>query len=285
MQYLNGNALITLEEDGTRLIEYSNSLLLDYPLNIDIRVSTSCSFANNICKEFCHESAVTKGKDCDYTKLKEILKDLPEGIELAIGCNYFSVDLYEFLEWCKVKKFIANITINQGHIKRDLKLLEESISKDLIKGLGISYRSSLKWDIPESILNYKNTVFHVILGLDSFKDVENLDKLGVNKLLLLGEKNFGYNKNKVDLTSRKHKEWTWWIASLFNKFKIVSFDNLALEQLKLKRFFSEENWQIFNQEEHSFYIDAVQEIFKPNSRSEESVNWNIGIKSYFKPNE
>lgn len=43
-KYKNGNALISIFDDGTRYIEFENSLNLDYPLNIDIRVSTQCSF-------------------------------------------------------------------------------------------------------------------------------------------------------------------------------------------------------------------------------------------------
>ena len=42
--YKNGNATVTIEKDGTRIIEFVDELNLEYPLNIDIRVSTQCSF-------------------------------------------------------------------------------------------------------------------------------------------------------------------------------------------------------------------------------------------------
>jgi hypothetical protein len=38
MIYNNGNAMIELHGDGTRVIQFENTLELDYPLNIDIRV-------------------------------------------------------------------------------------------------------------------------------------------------------------------------------------------------------------------------------------------------------
>ena len=62
----------------------------------------------------------------------------------------------------------------------------------------------------------------------------------------MGEKNFGYNKGKVDLDSKIHKEWRWWVHKLFSIFDVVSFDNLALVQLDIDRFFTDENWDIFN---------------------------------------
>lgn len=165
-------------------------------------------------------------------------------------------------------------------------LLNQAITYELIKGLGISYRSSLKWDIPDIILNYSNTVFHVISGIDTINDVLELSNKGVNKVLILGEKNFGFNLGRVDLNTKIHKEWYWWIGKLFDKFKVVSFDNLALEQLNIKRFFTKENFEIFNQGEHSMYIEAVKQHFKPSSRSNEFINWNdISLKEYFKIRE
>lgn len=285
----NGNAHIELHEDGTRIIQFNDKLELDYPLNIDIRVNTQCSFGYNpISKKafcsFCHESARTDGMECDYNLLQSKLKGLPKGIELAIGANEITIDLYGFIIWCNKQGYIVNLTINQGHINRDEKILKSLFLKDgLIKGLGISYRSSLNWKIPQSILNYNNTVIHVIAGIDSINDVLSLKERGVKKVLVLGEKNFGFNEGKVDTNTRKHKEWYWWIGKMFDAFDVVSFDNLALEQLNMKRFFTDEHWNVFNQGEHSFYINAVEKYFAPSSRSNHKTNWNeLTIKEYFK---
>ncbi len=281
-QYQNGNADIVLESTGSRTISYEGDLKLEYPLNLDIRVSTSCSFADNVCKDFCHESAIRKGKDADYTALLEKLEGLPAGIELAIGCNEFTQELSLFLKECELRGYVCNLTINQGHVVRDLKYLNWGIKWKFVKGLGISYRSSLKWNIPDSILKYSNTVFHIIAGIDKFEDVLALSEKGVKKILILGEKDFGYNFSKVNLTSRNHKEWYWWIHKLFSKFDVVSFDNLALEQLNVKRFLKQDDWNTFYQGEYSFYIDAVNQTFARSSRSAEKTDWNVGVKEYFK---
>jgi hypothetical protein len=286
--YKNGNALVSIDNDGSRVVEYEDTLQLDFPLNIDIRVSTKCAFgakadgSPGFCS-FCHESALQNGKECDYLMLRDKLYDLPKGIELAIGANQLTDNLYEFLWWAKCEGYICNVTINQGHIKRDLTMIKNAIDIGTIKGLGISYRSGLKWDVPPSILEYENTVFHVIAGIDTFAEVEALAEMGVKKILILGEKNFGYNLGNVDLNSRKHREWFWWVHKLFSKFDVVSFDNLALEQLRLQRFFTNENWEVFNNQEHSFYINAVDGYYSPSSRSNDKTDWNKkNIYEYFK---
>lgn len=287
-EYKNGNADIKLYDDGTRVIEYDDVLNLDTPLNIDIKVNSQCDFGMNpktgkaFC-DFCHESATTNGKECDYELLKDKLNNLPKGIELAIGGNNITPNLYHFISWCYDMGYIVNLTVNQGHLKRDLIMLNKLIDNGLIKGLGVSYRSALKFSVPEEILNYEHTVFHVICGIDSFSNVASLINNGVNKILLLGEKNFGYNKGRVDLTTRKHKEWYWWVHKLFSMFNVVSFDNLALEQLNIKRFFTNNNWEVFNQGEHSCFVDSVNGYFHPSSRSYDKIDWNtISLKDYFK---
>lgn len=283
LNYKNGNVDISISSDGTRLMEYEDEIRLEQPMNIDIRVSTSCSFANNICKDFCYENAVVNGKGCDYNKLKSKLDCLESGIELAIGCNHFTDELYHFCEWATNKGFICNLTINQGHIKRDIFNLIQAISNEYIIGLGISYRKDIKWNIPIEILNYKHSVFHVILGIDTIQEVEELFNKGVNKILILGEKNVGYNTGKVNLDSLSHKQWRWWISRLFDKFNVVAFDNLAEQQLQLRRFFTGDNWNKFHQGEYSFYIDAVNEFYSPSSRNIVKTDWNdYDIIEYFK---
>jgi hypothetical protein len=290
-KYKNGNATITIENDGSRVVEYENTLQLEFPLNIDIRVSTKCAFGAKddgtlgFCS-FCHESAKQNGSECDYKLLREKLWLLPRGIELAIGANQITENLYWFLSWATREGFICNLTINQGHLRRDLEWIKRLIKANTIKGLGISYRGNLKWDIPKEILEYSNTVFHVIAGIDTFSEVESLINGGVKKILILGEKDFGYNKGNVDLQSRNHKEWYWWVHKLFMKFDVVSFDNLALEQLNIKRFFTYKNWDVFNNGEHSMYINAVDGYFAPSSRSDKKTNWDsISIEKYFQENE
>lgn len=290
IEYQNGNATVTLNSNGSRIVTYDNDLKLDYPLNIDIKVMSKCQFGRNpktgksFCS-FCHESATTDGIECDYEQLKEKLNELPAGIELAIGGNELTNGLMDFLDWCLHKGYVCNLTINQGHIKRDFDNIKHAIENNLIKGLGISYRKDLHWSVPDYILNYSNTVFHVICGIDTIDEVNNLKQYGVKKILVLGEKDFGFNKGKVNTQSLIHKQWRWWIQRLFKEFEVVSFDNLALEQLHIKRFFTEKDYNTFNQQEHSFYIDAVTQTLAPSSRSDKRTPWKgYTLKNYYYDN-
>ena len=282
-QYTNGNALINLESDGTRTIEYDGALNLDYPLNLDIRVQSICPLGYNpktgkaVCS-FCHESATTDGNECDYEQLLSKLIGLPKGIEIAIGCNIFTDGFKYFLEKCKEFGYCCNVTVNQLSINKYQDELKDAVENGLIKGLGISYRSS-NFNIPQFFRDCENTVIHVIAGID---DIDDIMKLDVKKILVLGEKDFGFNKGNVNLESQSHKKWFWYLRKLFDIFDIVSFDNLALEQLKVKRFIPDDQYAVFYQGEYSFYINAVNQTFSRSSRSPDIVPWDISIPEYFK---
>ncbi len=284
--YQNGNADIKLYNDGTRVIECEGDIKLTYPLNIDIRVSEKCAFGLNkstgkaICG-FCHESATTDGSDANLTELFEVLKNLPSGIELAIGANEVTDELLKFLYKCRDKGFVVNLTVNQGLVHRDIINIHLAILSKAVKGLGISYRKGMR-DIPVALTQYSNMVVHVIAGIDDIEDVKKLRDNGVKKILVLGEKDFGFNLGKVKIVSASHRKWYRQIHELFKIFDIVSFDNLALEQLNVKRFVKD--WDTTYQHEYSFYINAVQRYFAPSSRSGDTVYYgqnNLTIKEYF----
>ena len=288
LKYNNGNCSVSIDEFGTRVIEFEDEMKLEYPLNIDIRVSTQCSFGQRedgsyVLCSFCHEEAKVNGSECDYSALEAKLEGMPRGIELAIGSNNLTDNLIEFLTWCKAKGFICNLTVNQGHLKRDVFKLLHCIKLDLIKGLGISYRSGLNWSVPLELLEYENTVFHVIMGIDTIEEVLSLHDKGVRKILVLGEKDFGANIGKVNIDSLNHQQWRWWILKCTELFDVVSFDNLSLQQLKMKRFFKDKDWNTFYQGEHSFYINAVDQTLSRSSRSSEKYKWDeFTLKEYFK---
>ena len=283
-KYSNGNAIVQIDEDGTRTIEYDDELKLEYPLNIDIRVQTICPLGYNpktgkaVC-DFCHESATTDGTECNYDVLLNKLSELPQGIELAIGCNVFTDQLYDFLKECYSRGYICNLTVNQLSINKFANNLQDAVEKNYVKGIGLSYRSIADFKIPTFFKDYENTVVHVIAGID---DINEVMKLDTKKILVLGEKDFGFNKGRVNLNSFNHRQWFMYIRKLFDIFEVVSFDNLALEQLKIKRFLPDDEYNRFYQGEHSFYINAVTQTYSRCSRSADIIPWNISIKDYFK---
>lgn len=276
----NGNAYITLYADGTREVEYPDSgLVLDHPLNVDVRLSEQCQFGldertgKSVC-DFCHESARTVGRDCDVPALVYRLAQLPRTTEIAIGINKIDDHLIDFLDRMRNLKYIVNGTINQGLVQTG----EHNRIIDYLHGIGISFRS-LAWNLDDPVYRHPNTVMHVISGIDSFTAVKSLTER-VGKILVLGEKDFGFNAGRVDLTTASHREWYRGIHELFGK-AVVSFDTLALEQLNIKRFFRDDKWQRFYQGEESIYIDAVAGVYKPSSRSGDSRPWLGSIGEYY----
>jgi hypothetical protein len=269
---MNGNTSVTIYDDGTRVLEYPDEgLFLDFPLNVDVRVSERCAFGLNpktkksVC-DFCHESAKTDGREGDLKFLYNHLTALPLTTEIAIGVNEVTDSLLDLLKKLHADGYIVNATVNQGLIGKHEAIL------DHIYGLGISYRHK-KWGFAHPSYLAPNTVLHVIAGIDDFDEILEIVEQGlVKKILVLGEKDFGFNLGRVALTSENHLKWFRNISKLFGK-AVISFDNLALEQLRIKRFFSEEKWEVFHQGEYSIYINAVDGYFAPSSRSNKKTNW------------
>lgn len=292
MKYRNGNASVWLDlQDGTRIIEYPDNepLTLDTPLNIDIRVSTQCPYGYNIETKqstcaFCHESALVNGEECHYGVLQKVLMDakLPRGTEIALGVNQVTDDLMQFVKNLWKLGLVVNITMNERYILEfgDTRLKE---MMPYVYGLGISYRSLQGClSLPDWISNYPHTVIHVINGIDDFDDVKELG-VKYRKLLILGEKDFGFNRGKVDLNTQQHKQWKSNVMQLTKIFDIVSFDNLGLQQLEIRGKITDEEYKSFYQGEHSMYINAVEQYFAPSSRTRNNIKRfsETDLRSYF----
>jgi len=292
MKYRNGNAVVTLDlRDGTRIIEYPDNepLTLETPLNIDIRVSTQCPYGYNMETQkstcaFCHESALVSGVECHYGVLQQVLMDakLPRGTEIALGVNEVTDDLIQFVKNLYRLGLVVNITMNERYI---LQYGDTGLKQMLpyVFGLGISYRSLQGClSLPDWIAEYPHTVIHVINGIDDFDDVKELG-VKYRKLLVLGEKDFGFNRGKVNLDTPEHKQWKSNIMQLTKIFDIVSFDNLGLQQLEIRGKITDEEYKSFYQGEHSMYINAVEQYFAPSSRTRNNIKHfgETDLRSYF----
>ena len=292
MKYTNGNANIWLDlRDGTRIIEYPDhqDLTLDTPLNIDIRVSTQCPYGYNTVTQkstcaFCHESALVNGQECHYGILQQVLIDanLSRGTEIALGVNEVTPDLIQFVKNLWKLGLVVNITMNERYITE----FGDTGLKQLLPyvfGLGISYRSLQGClSLPDWIADYPHTVIHVINGIDDFDDVKELS-VKYHKLLILGEKDFGFNRGKVNLNISSHIEWKSNVMQLTKIFDVVSFDNLGLQQLEIRGKISTEEYETFYQGEHSMYINAVEQYFAPSSRTRNGIKHfnETDLRSYF----
>lgn len=282
-KYQNGNTTVTIMNDGTKIREYENTPEILHPESIDVKITDYCDMG---CA-YCHESSTIKGVHADLNKLLEVIEELPAGVELAIGGgNPLShPNLLEFLKVLKAKGIIANLTVNQGHLKIYQDMIVYLIKDELVKGVGISITSNNFNYIKPLLEITDNIVYHLIAGVNKVEVVEKLIELGKCKVLVLGYKLFGfgvkYHSKEVDA---ELKRWYKNLPKFIEKCTL-SFDNLAIEQLKVKRLFTHEGWNKFYMGDDfcfTMYIDAVKQEYAPTSRSKNRKSFTeYSLTNYF----
>lgn len=296
--YQNGNTDVKIFSDGTKIRTFIGESISDFPESMDVKITNYCDPTSDspICA-YCHEKSNLQGKHGDLNILWNKIKSLPSGIELALGGGNVLAHpaLTPFLVKAKEKGFISNITINQKHILDYNDILSTIVDHKLVYGIGISYQSKEKLNDLVNLTTNHNLVFHMIMGINTLQDVQDCyDFCNANnlpcKILVLGYKNYGWGINYL----LKHKsietnKYQWYIR-LAKFFKIpnmiLSFDNLAIEQLSLKRYFTDEGWSKFFMGEdgkHTMYVDAVLQEFAKSSTSQNRVSFNdTSLIDFFK---
>lgn len=269
-KYNNGNYTVEIYDDGTKIRETEEeSFDASFPENIDIKITNYCE---NNCK-FCYESSSTEGKHGDLNV--NFIKTLKPYTELAIGGgNPLShPQLLEFLTLLKEYKIIANITVRQNDFLNNLELLKNYTDNKLLYGIGVSLVEPTKEFIQE-IQKFPNAVIHTIAGLLNKEQLYTLLNKRL-KVLVLGYKTRGKGETykqefekdiavNIELLKRC-------VVKLAPLFKVVSFDNLAIEQLELQKQIDPETWKEFymgDDGKYTMYIDLVSKTFSKNSITE-----------------
>ena len=274
--YKNGSYLVMILDDGTK-IRYNklNIYKPDRVESMDIKITNQCDMG---CP-MCHENSVPDGKHANLNDSFSIIDSIPPYTELAIGGGnpLTHPRLKLFLNICKKKNFIANITLNKYHFLKDYNYIEDLYINNYINGIGISV-----FDITDEEIDFikeVNGVCHVIIGITP---IEVMKKLADNniKVLVLGYKNFrrGENhyknfKNEIDISINT---WSDFISKAIQEkyYSVISFDNLAIKQLNLKEKLSQKEWDSFFMGDDgidgefssaSMYIDLVEQKFALNS--------------------
>lgn len=259
--YKNGNYLTTIWDDGTKVRETEeDEFIPSFAENMDIKITDYCDMG---CP-YCHEGSSKNGKHADIMT-PTFIDSLHPFQELAIGGGDITShpDLIPFLEKLKRRKVIANITVNQKHFMEKQDMIKMLVDNELIYGIGVSLTCPDD-EFIKTIKLYPNAVIHVINGIVNRNDI---DKLSDNdlKMLILGYKHLRRGNDWYMLDSEEINENQRWlndnISEVINQFKVVSFDNLAIEQLNVKRLMSPEQWEEFymgDDGSSTFYIDMVR---------------------------
>ena len=273
MVYSNGNAVVSIEDNGRRVVEWPDEevLSLEYPLSIDLNISNRCS---NNCA-YCYAGNTSFGKVADLLSMS-YLDDMLVGSEIAINIQYPLPENFIFwLEKMKKQGVIVNGTINQLDFERDESIIDQIADwqeQGLIHGIGISYRSNNY--IYDKIDRLKNVVIHMIIGIHSLEEIRAM--LLRYNVLILGykykERGVSYSQlnqfvdSNIEMLRLRVSELLKSIGR-----GVLCFDTKATEQLNLKELLPEEDWKTYYQGDEgtiSFYIDGVNNTFNIDSHTD-----------------
>lgn len=267
-RYKNGNFVTTILSDGTKIRETKDDEFIpSFAENMDVKI---CNYCDMGCK-FCHEGSTINGKFGNILNEK-FIDTLHPYQEIAIGGGDATShpDLIPFLQKLKERKVIANMTVNQIHFEKKYELIKKLVDEKLIYGLGVSLVNPTKHFI-ELIKQYPNAVIHVINGVLKPSDIKALENNNL-KMLILGYKhlrrgNEYFEEEQNDIETKQ--QWLYEnLEDIIQKFKVVSFDNLAIEQMDVKRLLTQEEWDEFYMGDDgkvTYYVDMVERKFAQSS--------------------
>lgn len=270
VSYKNGNYTVMLDLSNGSKMRFNDldNLTPDHAESIDITISKYCEMG---C-QFCYAGCSKNGKHADIMS-PSFIDNLPPYTELALNGNEpLHPDLVPLIEKCKKLKLVPSITVNQTTFMKNIDLLKKLSDDKMIYGLGVSLTNASDSFI-KAVQQFPNAVIHVVNGIVNTGQLYVLSNKGL-KILILGYKTVGrgveyYGHNALRVEVNK--------CSLYNNledivnenwFDVVSFDNLALEQLKVKRLMSEDEYQRFycgDDGQYTFYADMVDKKFYKNS--------------------
>ena len=188
-------------------------------------------------------------------------------------------DLVPLLERLKTLKLIPNITVHQWDFEKNFDLIKKLSDEKLIYGLGVSL-DKVTPEFIDKMKQFPNGVIHVINGIVTGVQLRALAHNDL-KILILGYKtvrrgNKLYHSNVGYAIDRRKDLLYDNLEEILkeNWFKVISFDNLAIKQLKPQRLVSEDYWNTCfmgddgidgQQTSASMYIDLVENEFARNS--------------------
>lgn len=279
--YRNGNYNVTIFSDGTK-IRQNNLDHFDaaFPESIDLKITNQC---HNGCG-FCYAGSTPDGRHADLLS-PSFLNHLHPHTELAIGGGdaMLHPDLETFLWYMRDQKVLCNLTVHFERYRESFAKLFDWSVNHLIRGLGVSiqpfHMARYKEDIRLVPNFFSNAVFHVINGLFSFEDLLGLSNITNHraKVLILGYKTWGRgdqfaadNAHYIShrfLTADNIKQ-----LRDDQRFEVLSFDNLALQQINVQSVLTPEEWDQFymgDDGQHTMYVDLVQRLYARNSVSKD----------------
>lgn len=297
-EYYNGNYRVVLLNDGTKIRETEEDEFIPaFAENCDVKITDCCDGG---CP-YCYEGCTPQGKHAklfnfrpkiwmdtqgvhhttlEYVPAQKWLEYLHYGTELALNGNDLThPDLNPhypvLLHYLRAMGVVTNLTVNQKHFMKYYSILKKWCDEGLVHGLGVSMTAADS-KLFERVKSIPNAVIHTINGILAPVDLKQICGVGGLKVLILGYKDLGRGTAYKEDSDNRVKERQQFLAEnltrLVAKCAVVSFDNLALEQLNVReKLFGPEsgrNWDEFYMGDDgtmTYYIDAVKEEYSKNS--------------------
>lgn len=264
--YKNGNYMVYLFTDGTKVRETEeDDFIPDFSENTDVCLTKKCSQGCVFCYEGCT-------KDGEHGRINyHFLDTLHAGTEVALNGNDMDhPQLDELLHKLKDKGVYANITVSKNQFIQNFDKIIKYQKNELLYGIGIS-ANSFDDDFIKMIEKVKNAVIHTIAGICTVNEYKKLFGHYV-KVLVLGYKNRGrgidyLEKNNKDIYDNI-QDLNNHLAEIAKNVIVLSFDNLAIEQLHNIHNVVGDDWDTFymgDDGNYTFYIDLVAGTFAKNS--------------------
>ena len=282
-RYKNGNVYVAIDDEtGTKSrLTLDDEFQPKFAECCDVHISDMC---DNGC-EYCYAGCTLSGKHGNFDW--PFLNTLHPHTEMALNLQCpVPPKVLGLLKKLKEKQIIVNVTINQNHFMRDQfrELVKQLQDDGFIYGVGISI-TDLNSRLITLSHELKNVIFHVINGIVKVGELFDLGEMG-EKVLVLGYKDMGRGHDayitRHDETVKRMNDLAENIGTIIRKFNVISFDNLALEQLNIKKHLTDDDWDRFYQGDdgsHTFFINLVDGTFGLNSLTTKEERMEISNKS------
>lgn len=311
IKYINGNYEVRLYQSGTKIRLLDNKYKdfePEFAECIDITITERCENECPFCYLGCDMSK--QHPDLNTDGINTFIQSLHSGTEVAINLNdVLQPGLKDFLTKLLRRGVVTNATISMAEYIRHREEVKALIDEKLIHGLGISLTTISTNDItmfeisrdgkPHNIFdigdltydirkNIPHAVFHIVAGLFDKREINIIieDVIGIFfvRILLLGYKETGRGKDFISEEVRQRidamKEK---LPEILKQASVVSFDNLALEQLDVKRLFSDKEWHkmyMGDEGQFTYYVNLSDMTYGINSMSSDDKRLKMEYEGY-----
>ena len=284
-KYLNGNVKVTLFNDGTKISKTDDDEFRpEFAECIDVTLSERCS---HNCG-FCYANCTTDGVIADLrigSPIYEILDTIPSGTEIAVNINSdIQYGFEDFLRHMHERNVFVNVTVRQDDFVKNQELFRYWYNENLIWGIGVSLIEPTK-NFIRLAQSFPTIVIHVIAGVIGSQQMECLADHEL-KILVLGYKHVGRGATYYgDDVVNKIKWLRNNLPEYVDRFDVMSFDNLALEQLDVRRLLTDKEWSVFYQGDEgtsTFFMNLAEGYFARDSLTKEHYLLGNNVVDMFK---